>query len=70
MFRTFISVYFGTYEYCKKQFTSTQVPTQVANFISGGIASIALWVVGFPSDVIKNRMKADSQIPRRYPTVK
>ncbi|KAI0788510.1 mitochondrial carrier [Abortiporus biennis] len=38
--------------------TPYQMTTGTANFLSGGLASFAFWIMGIPADNIKNRMMA------------
>ncbi|EFP90884.2 uncharacterized protein PGTG_17083 [Puccinia graminis f. sp. tritici CRL 75-36-700-3] len=40
----------------------------VAQFLAGGLAAEAFWLVGYPLDMVKNRIMCDSFIKPRYPT--
>ena len=37
------------------------VPSQVVNFVSGGLAGVVSWIIIMPLDVIKSRMQADTR---------
>jgi len=71
MFRSFMSVYFGTYEMYKQALQGTGLPTAIQAFTSGGAAATTLWLVSFPTDVVKNRMMAQPDVQdRKYKTVR
>eukprot|EP00743_Colponemidia_sp_Colp-15_P004457 GILK01004807.1.p1 GENE.GILK01004807.1~~GILK01004807.1.p1 ORF type:complete len:308 (+),score=38.14 GILK01004807.1:32-925(+) len=67
LYRSFISIYFASYEYYKTMFAGSG-PLQ--NFACGGLAATTLWTFAFPFDVVKNRMMAQPDVPDRpYKTV-
>ncbi|EPT03883.1 hypothetical protein FOMPIDRAFT_1035049 [Fomitopsis schrenkii] len=62
-FRSNFAWLFGSYElfmrgFSRQQGTAYEVSTPTANFLSGGFASFAFWIMGIPADNIKNRMMA------------
>ncbi len=60
LFRSFVSVYIGSYEYFKIKFAEWNMgPTWFQNFMAGGMAANVLWITSFPTDLVKNRMMAD-----------
>lgn len=69
LFRTFISAYFGSYEWFKLQLHPV-MPTLMANFVSGGLAAFVLWGLAYPADLVKNRMMAQDPINPQYPTMR
>jgi len=71
MFRTFCSVYFGSYEQFKRWTAPTPMPVILQNFVSGGSAATCLWLVSYPFDLVKNRMMAQPDTADRpYKTVR
>lgn len=60
LFRSFVSVYIGSYEYFKIKFAEWNMgPSWFQNFMAGGMAANVLWITSFPTDLVKNRMMAD-----------
>jgi len=69
-FRSFLGVYFGSYEMFKRELTPIMNP-QLAQFLSGGLGATSLWLVAYPTDVLKNRMMAQADVkPRKYETLR
>jgi len=58
MFRSFVSLYFAAYEQSMRLLTPMQMITPVKNFMAGGLAATTLWLVAYPTDVIKNKLMA------------
>jgi len=71
LFRQNFWAYWLTYEYCARKFRATAwIPTSSVPFWAAGCASQVFWILGFPMDVVKNRMMAQPDtFPRMYPTV-
>ncbi|KZT06004.1 mitochondrial carrier, partial [Laetiporus sulphureus 93-53] len=46
--------------FSKLQGTPYEITTPTANFLSGGLASFAFWLMGIPADNVKNRMMSTS----------
>jgi len=54
-----IALYFGLYDYCKKQFRSKDGQLSIiGQLTAGGIAGSGSWVLTYPLDVLKTRMQA------------
>jgi len=71
MFRSFMGIYFGSYEAYKRQFKDSNMPNPLQAFICGGAAATTLWLVAYPTDVVKNRMMAQPDVAdRKYKTVR
>jgi len=71
MFRSFMSVYFGSYELYKRWFSTSPLPVVLQSFFSGGFAATTLWFAAFPFDVVKNKMMGQPDIKDRpYKTVR
>ena len=73
LFRCQMSIYFGCYEWLRRIFDQHHLgwSDTTTSFVSGGLASMALWAVAFPSDTVKNRMMSQPDVqPRKYPTVR
>jgi len=62
LFRSFVSVYFTSYEMCMQLLAPAQLATPLKNFIAGGSAATALWLIAYPTDVIKNRLMAQPDV--------
>jgi len=62
MFRSFVSVYFAAYEACKRAFQSLPLPTPAKNFLAGGCGATFMWCIAFPTDLVKNRIQAQSEL--------
>ncbi|WVO15542.1 hypothetical protein L204_103202 [Cryptococcus depauperatus] len=63
-FRSFHGALFGSFEALNRVFkswdsTSWEIPTELANFIAGGLASNVYWLSALPTDNVKNRIMAD-----------
>lgn len=73
-FRSFMGYYFMSYEYSKSIVEKAQLPLALQSIICGGAAATALWLVAFPTDVVKNRMMAQEDTKdrsaRKYRTVR
>jgi len=70
-FRSFMGLYFGSYDMYKNLLHQSGLPTPVQSFISGGAAATTLWLVSYPTDVVKNRMMAQPDVQnRKYQTVR
>jgi len=73
-FRSFMGYYFMTYEYSKSIVEKAQLPLALQSVICGGVAATSLWLVAFPTDVVKNRMMAQTDTgdrgSRKYRTVR
>jgi len=71
MFRSFMGVYFGSYDMYKQNLHGTGLPIPLQSFISGGAAATTLWLMSYPTDVVKNRMMAQPDVKdRKYKTVR
>jgi len=73
-FRSFIGWYFMCYEYSKSILEKAKLPLPVQSVVCGGAAATALWLVAYPTDVVKNRMMAQpdtkDRASRKYRTVR
>ena len=76
LFRTFICIYFTSYviykEYLYNHYgdDKSNIPNEILNFVSGGMAANTFWTIALPADCIKNRMMAQPDvINRMYPNV-
>jgi len=56
LFRSFVSIYFTSYEKSMQLLAPVQVATPIKNFISGGLAATSLWLIAYPTDVLKNKL--------------
>lgn len=71
MFRSFMSWYFGSYEMYKQALHHTNINPSVQAFTCGAAAATTLWIVAYPTDVVKNRMMAQPDVKdRKYKTVR
>ncbi|KAA1106605.1 hypothetical protein PGT21_036518 [Puccinia graminis f. sp. tritici] len=77
LFRTCFAVMFSSYYTFNNLFQdfASSNPSSlfaltppVAQFLAGGLAAEAFWLVGYPLDMVKNRIMCDSFIKPRYPT--
>ncbi|KAA1115545.1 hypothetical protein PGT21_037020 [Puccinia graminis f. sp. tritici] len=77
LFRTCFAVMFSSYYTFNnlfQDFASSNpnslfaLTPPVAQFLAGGLAAEAFWLVGYPLDMVKNRIMCDSFIKPRYPT--
>jgi solute carrier family 25 carnitine/acylcarnitine transporter 20/29 len=76
LFRSFMGLYFASYEYfCQTLLLINQrngyyLPNAGVHFFSGAAAATILWTTSYPTDVIKNRMMSQPDVkPRRYESV-
>ncbi|KAG2392832.1 hypothetical protein C9374_011557 [Naegleria lovaniensis] len=66
-FRSFCSIYIGSYEYFKLKlanWNSHSLPTSVINFVAGGSAATVMWICCFPADTVKNRIMSQPDVPK------
>jgi len=77
LFRTSFGVMFSSYHVFNNIFRdfSNQHPQSpfalnaaLAQFLAGGLAAELFWLVGYPLDMVKNRIMCDSLTTPRYPT--
>ena len=61
------AVYFGSYEYAKKNLRSMYGDSQLIPLVAGGIAGLLSWVVSYPQDIVKTKLQCDDGITRLYP---
>ncbi|XP_076971857.1 solute carrier family 25 member 45 isoform X3 [Tamandua tetradactyla] len=62
-----LGVYFLTYEWLCRQYTSDgQTPSSATILVAGGFAGITSWVSATPLDVIKSRLQMDGLKERAY----
>ncbi|KAK6182201.1 hypothetical protein SNE40_009933 [Patella caerulea] len=56
-------IYFTLYEYlrCNISFVVPSIPSQMVNFLSGGISGVVSWLMILPLDVVKSRVQADTE---------
>jgi len=67
IFRSFISVYFTSYEWYKSCLQPFALSAPLQNFLAGGLAANTFWLIAYPADVLKNRMMAQPDVkPRKY----
>ncbi|WVQ73066.1 hypothetical protein IAR50_002629 [Cryptococcus sp. DSM 104548] len=64
IFRSYHAAMFGSFEILNRMFkswdgTSWEIPTELANFLAGGLASNVYWIAALPTDNVKNRIMAD-----------
>lgn len=73
LFRVQMGFYFGSFEQYK-QLLARHYPAMngmVATFLSGAMAANTLWLIAFPTDLIKNKMMAQRDVhPRKYTSVR
>ncbi|KAF0975263.1 hypothetical protein FDP41_006015 [Naegleria fowleri] len=65
-FRSFCSIYIGSYEYFKLKLANwnSSLPSSVINFIAGGSAATVMWICCFPADTVKNRIMSQPDVPK------
>jgi len=63
-FRSFCSVYIGSYEWFKQLGQKYSLPTTMNNFVAGGSAATVMWLGCFPADTVKNRIMSQPDVPR------
>ena len=64
------AVYFGTYEYSKKELQKVYGDNQFIPIAAGGLAGLLSWAASYPQDVIKTKLQCDDTLVRRYPQSK
>lgn len=72
IYRGQFCILWSAYEFYSRLYRSFDfIPDSMVPFLSGGSAANTFWVVGFPSDVIKNRIMSQPDTkPLRYPSIR
>jgi len=60
------AVYFGAYEYARKELKKVYGDKQYVPVIAGGVAGLLSWIVSYPQDIVKTKLQCDSGVVRRY----
>ncbi|POW11945.1 hypothetical protein PSHT_08229 [Puccinia striiformis] len=77
IFRTCFAIMFSSYHAFSTLFndlskkypdSSFAISAPVAQFLAGGLAAEVFWLVGYPLDMIKNRIMCDSFTKPKYPS--
>ncbi|KAJ9069784.1 hypothetical protein DSO57_1015088 [Entomophthora muscae] len=73
LLRSHFAILWPTYQYTSRVLESWEVPhfASAIPFFAGGTAATLFWAVGFPSDVVKNRIMSQpiGPGPLQYPSV-
>ncbi|KDN45087.1 mitochondrial carrier [Tilletiaria anomala UBC 951] len=75
LFRSNFAIMFGCYDWIHVQLSSLrgtrfEMSDAMRTFLAGGLAAELYWLVAFPSDVVKNRIMADSLRDPQHATIR
>ncbi|KAF0444019.1 mitochondrial carrier [Gigaspora margarita] len=69
-FRSFFSVFWGSYELYSRALRKTNLNEPTINFLAGGLSANNFWICAMPFDTIKNRFMTQPDVkPLRFPNI-